>query len=104
MGKITALLKGDYKNISRDSILILVSIAPMLILLLLRFGLPLTSVLLLEKLSFDLSEYYPLIVSFMILLVPMMYGMITGFMILDERDENLLTYLSSRPSTLSALS
>ncbi len=97
MGKLTALLKGDYKNISRDSILILVSIAPVLILLLLRFGIPLISALLLDKLSFDLSIYYPLIVSFMMQLTPMMFGMITGFMILDERDEDLLIYLSITP-------
>jgi fluoroquinolone transport system permease protein len=52
---------------------------------------------LIKELHFDLSEYYPFIASFFIMLPPMLYGFAFGFIILDERDERLLTYFMVTP-------
>ena len=95
MKRITALTSGDFKNITRDSILLLVTFIPFFIGLLARFGMPFAREALLEY--FDLAEHYVFIMSFLILMTPMMYGTVMGFIILDDRDEDILTYISVTP-------
>jgi len=88
---------GDFRNILRDSTLSIILFAPILITLFLRLGVPLITEVLLNKLNFDLSEHYPFIASFFIMLPSMLYGFAFGFIILDERDEHLLTYFMVTP-------
>jgi fluoroquinolone transport system permease protein len=66
-----------------------------------RWGLPFARDVLIRELSFDLSQYYNLIMSIVILITPMMMGMLSGFLILDERDENILTFYSVTPISKS---
>lgn len=97
MKKIATLLKGDIKNIRRDALLLVNIIAPALLALFLRFGLPWISMLLLSRLQFDLTAHYPFILSFMALFTPFMMGALAGFILLDDRDSNILMYLSVTP-------
>ncbi|OHD57109.1 MAG: hypothetical protein A2Y33_09295 [Spirochaetes bacterium GWF1_51_8] len=95
MKRIAALLKTDIKSISRDSILIAITLAPILIALVFKFGIPP-----LRELAapyFELRDYYPLITAFFPVIVPSMYGFVIGFMLLDDRDENTLTALAVTP-------
>jgi len=101
MRKYLVLSIGDLKNISRDSILLAAVFAPFLLSTLMRFGIPLLSEILLRELSFDLSQYYNLIMSILILITTMMMGMLSGFLILDERDENILSFYSVTPLSKS---
>jgi fluoroquinolone transport system permease protein len=97
MSRTLALLRLDVRNLARDPMLLLITCLPVLVAILMRFLVPFLAGLLIDHLNFDLSPYYPLITSFFFMLAPMMYGWVIGFMLLDERDENILEYISVTP-------
>lgn len=99
MNRTLTLLLGDLKNITRDSMLMLVMVAPLLILGLMRFGVPQISILLSTQLQFDLSPYYQLLTIFFCALLPMLFGLIIGFLMLDEKDEHILQFITVTPLT-----
>ena len=101
MKRLLALSFGDLKNISRDSMLLIALLVPFILAFLMRPILPFVREVLHRELSFELSEYYGLIMSFLILVTPMMIGMLSGFLILDERDEKILFFYSVTPLSKS---
>lgn len=70
---------------------------PMLIVVISRFVVPWIS----EKV-FPLESFYPLLFMMMANLIPLVFGFITAFLIIDERDENLLTVLRVMPISRSS--
>jgi fluoroquinolone transport system permease protein len=90
----------DAKSVWRDELLAWVLALPLVIALLLRFGLPPLAGWLLQTWTFDLQPYYPLIMSFFVLMAPSMVGMVIGFLLLDERDERTLSALAVTPMPL----
>jgi fluoroquinolone transport system permease protein len=99
MNRILHLIRLDLRQVTRDSMLAMALFAPFLLILVVRYGVPFISELLYRELSFDLSIYNDLILSFVLILIPLMLGMLTGFMMLDERDENLIQYYAITPLT-----
>jgi fluoroquinolone transport system permease protein len=97
MKKYLILLSADFKNMGRDPMLILSSVAPILLLAVMRFGVPLASELLHTYTSFDLKEYYMLIALFLSLLPAMLWGFMTAFLSLDEHDNRISSYLFITP-------
>ncbi|HPG40109.1 MAG TPA: hypothetical protein PLP19_10095 [bacterium] len=97
MKKIMALALADIKNITRDSTLILVLFGTVVLYIMVWFLIPLLSALLLDKLVFNLADYYLLIICFFSLIPPLLFGMITGFIILEERDEEIITFIAVTP-------
>ncbi|MFZ5642269.1 MAG: hypothetical protein ACOY46_01615 [Bacillota bacterium] len=97
MKKTLLLSLGDLRNISRDPMLLMVLIAPVLITALLKAGLPYAASIAWNKLAFDLTVHYPFILSVSILFIPMMVGMLVGFIILEDKDDNLLEYFAVTP-------
>lgn len=92
---------NDLKNIRRESLLLYILLVPWLIVALLRWGLPPLAEILLISFQFNLEPYYPLILSiFIILQVPLLFGVVFGFLILDEKDDRILTILQVTPVTL----
>jgi fluoroquinolone transport system permease protein len=91
----------DLKNVRRDDLLAWVVAAPLLIALLYRFGVPALTALLHERAGFALEPYYGLLMSFLVLMAPAMIGMIVGFLLLDERDERIVTALLVTPMPLN---
>jgi len=47
----------------------------------------------------DLVAYYPLIASSLVLIAPMIYGVVVGFLLLDQKDDQTLTALRVTPLT-----
>lgn len=92
-----SLLKADFINIKRDPILIFTIAGPILFTLLLKFILPFLTNTLLKELNFDLTPYYPLILGFSLILAPMTIGSMTGFMLLEDKDENMFLYYTVTP-------
>ena len=89
---------GDFRNISRDPLLLLSFAAPLLIAVVLKLGLPFAAGIAGETVGVDhLTRHYPFIISLALTLVPMMLGMLIGFIILDDRDENLLAFYAVTP-------
>lgn len=97
MKNILTMAKGDLRNITRDPTLLFFIFIPFIILSIVKWGLPLTFNYILTRWGLNLKAYYIFICGFFILLPPMFYGMIIGFIILDERDGDLLTYFSITP-------
>ncbi|HBV97119.1 MAG: hypothetical protein JL50_21375 [Peptococcaceae bacterium BICA1-7] len=97
MKKIYTLLLGDIKNIYRDTLLLVTVLAPFILAVLMKYGVPRISSLLMQKTGFDLTPHYSFIMSYLIIFTPLMLGTLAGFIVLDERDENLLSYFSVTP-------
>lgn len=87
----------DLKNIRRDALLAWVMLFPMLLALLLRYGAPALQEVLQVQLAFDLTPYYPLLMSGYVMTAPSIVGMVTGFLLLDERDARVMTALLVTP-------
>lgn len=96
MVAVFRLAVNDFKNIVRDKLLI--SLAILYPILLITF-----SQILVQFIAPNLGESIPLagnfIVFFMLFvtIIPILYGFIASFLILDEKDEHLLTVLRVMP-------
>ena len=101
MKKIMVLALNDVKNIRRDSMLLPIIIAPIMLTLLARFGIPAIRIIVLEKLSFDIYPYYDFIALLFLMVIPMMVSIIEGFILLDDKDDEMLSYFAITPLTKS---
>ncbi len=98
---LKALGPIDAKSVRRDSLLRWMVIFPVLIALLMRWGTPALAAWLMEQYQFDLVPYYPLLMSWVLLATPMIYGAVIGFLLLDQRDDQTLMALQVTPLTLT---
>lgn len=98
---LKALGPIDAKNIRRDAMLRWIVLFPVLVAGVLRWGAPWLAATLLEELQFDLSPYYPLMMSSFAMTMPLMIGMVIGFLLLDQRDDNTLSALQVTPLSLN---
>lgn len=96
---IWVLLKGDLKNIRRDAILILAFFAPLLLILVTNLALPVVRELVNNQFSYDISVHYPFFSAFLLLLIPLLLGALSGFLILEEKESGLLMFFSVTPLT-----
>jgi fluoroquinolone transport system permease protein len=93
----------DVRNIRRDSMTSWMVFVPILMALMLRWGVPPLNTRLLEEYNFDLVEYYPVLLAyFFIGMCPMVFGVVIGFLLLDERDDRTLTALQVTPLPLNS--
>ncbi|MBD3274298.1 MAG: hypothetical protein GF372_03250 [Candidatus Marinimicrobia bacterium] len=97
MSRLFALISADARNIRRDSMMMLILAAPVIFILLLRYAIPWLAGTIQQELAFDLTPHYEIIFIFFSLLLPMLFGMITGFILLDEQDEHIFTFISVTP-------
>jgi len=93
--------RADLKNIRRDDLLAWIWFLPIVLAVALRFLVPWLQMTLSVQLNFELTPYYDLIASFFMSLSPMMSGMIVGFLLLDERDDQTLAALLVTPMPLA---
>jgi fluoroquinolone transport system permease protein len=87
----------DAKNIRRDSMLVWMPLIPLIPALLVRWGVPRLTPWLMTEFGVALEPYYALLMSGFVLLVPSFAGFITGFLLLDERDDRTLMALLVTP-------
>ena len=92
--RLIFLALADLRQANRDPMLEVLLYAPILILGLLRFGLPPLGETLLQYTGFDLTPHYPFVFSMVPMLMPLMVGMVVGFILLDERDEKILSAIA----------
>ena len=104
MSTATAVIRAlglmDVKSIMRDSMLRWLIVMPVVLALLFRWGVPVLRDVLAERYAFDLVTYYPLLTSFLVLMVPTLLGSVIGFLLLDQRDDRTLTALQVTPLTV----
>lgn len=90
----------DFRNVARDPMLRWVVVLTPSFGLLFRFAVPPVAAALDERLGFDLTAYYPLLMSFLPLFVAGMIGTVVGFLLLDQRDDQTLSALLVTPLSL----
>ncbi len=90
----------DLRNVGRDPMMRLLVAMPFFMAGVLRWGIPMASRRLDQYMGFDLTPYYMLIASLMLPFMPMICGMVIGFLLLDQRDDRTLTALQVTPLTL----
>jgi len=91
-------LAYDYKLLKGDPMLILSMLVPFILWALMQFLIPWITDLVLAQWNFDLSPYYRQAGAFFVMLIPMMMGMVYGFILLDERDGGIITAISVTPT------
>ncbi len=93
----------DIRSVRRDSALSWMIFIPILSALVLRWGVPPLTARLLERNGFDLAPYYPVILAyFFVVMCPITFGVLIGFLLLDEKDDNTLTALQVTPLSLNS--
>ena len=98
---LSALGRIDFANVRRDSLLFSSALGPLMMSVLYRYGLPVLADALETNAGFDLMAYDRLLMSFFLMMPPALVGMIVGFLLLDERDDQTLTALLVTPLPLS---
>ena len=98
-GVLWALGPIDLKSVRRDSLLRWMFFMPLLLALLVRVGVPPLAAWLDERFDIELGPYFPLIASILVMNTPMIYGMVIGFLLLDQKDDQTLTALQVTPLT-----
>lgn len=93
----------DLRNIRRDGMVSWMVFIPLLMAALMRWGVPPLNARLLERYDFDLTVYYPVLLAyFFIGMCPMVLGVVIGFLLLDEKDDQTLTALQVTPLPLNS--
>ncbi|HWR27244.1 MAG TPA: hypothetical protein VN377_02280 [Candidatus Thermoplasmatota archaeon] len=93
MVQIRKLLVNDIRNIIRDRLLLYSAfLIPLIIIIFTRLVIPWLS----ENVV-PLEQFYPLLFMLIVITIPLLFGFVIGFLIMDERDENLLTVLRVMP-------
>lgn len=102
MTALRAFGRNDIKSIKRDSLLIYMLIIPPIMVLAVRLILPWLTNRVADNFAFDLVPYYPMILSFFFVLqLPLLFGLLVGLLILDERDDDTLTALRVTPISMT---
>ncbi len=93
--------KSDFKQISREPIMVLFALLSLLLILIFKllvlYGFPLIK----RYTGFDLMIYYPYVVALVYLLQPVVLGTVMGFFMLDEKDAHIFELLRVTPMGLS---
>jgi fluoroquinolone transport system permease protein len=94
---IVALALADLKNWVRDPLLVYIGLAPVLMGVAARFGVPYATAALGEWLA--LGDYYPALTALFVLFGPAIVGFAVGFFVLEDREQGTLTALRLTPLT-----
>jgi fluoroquinolone transport system permease protein len=93
-----SLLKTDIKFIARDPMLLLAILAPFLLILFLRLVFPLLSDFIYLKSGFLLARYYTLAAITMVSVIPMFFGIVYAFILLDKNNMHILQVIAVTPA------
>jgi fluoroquinolone transport system permease protein len=93
--QIVRLLRTDWRNVARDPLLVLVLIVPLLLAALVRVAFPWAVAVAAPYAALEL--YAPFLLGYVLILTPMLIGGAVGFMLLDEREEQVLAAIAVTP-------
>ena len=90
-------LKTDFKRLLREPVMALLFMVPLIIpvifRILLNYGVPLLQ----RFVIFNLTPYYIYLMSFVLIIVPSLLGIVMGFMLLDDKDGHIAELMSITP-------
>jgi fluoroquinolone transport system permease protein len=96
---LRALLITDLRKLARDPVLLVGALLPVILSVVLRAGVPPLSRVLAQHVGFDLAPHHPTILAGALVVCSMMAGWIVGFMLLEERAQQMLPVLGVTPLT-----
>lgn len=99
MKRLQALLMNDARQIWKDPMLMASLLGPLAVIAFTRFVFPSLSVWLERQFDFSLFNYSAFAVTFLLLTIPLLPGTMAGLLMLDERDENIISYYAATPLT-----
>ncbi len=97
MNKYRMLIINDIRHAGLDPVLMVGIFAPLALLVVSKFGFPIVADWLMNDYVFNLYEYSSFAAIFLVVTIPMLTGMMTGLLMLDERDENVISYYAVTP-------
>lgn len=89
-------IKSEIKKWSRDSMMGFMIMYPIIFALLGRYFIPWLD----EKYGFNSTSFTDLILVILVLIIPIAYGALIGFSILDDRDDHVLTSIQVTPLSI----
>jgi fluoroquinolone transport system permease protein len=96
VNRLSALALSDLKIVFRDKTLTTIFLVPFVIILFLRYAVPLAA----QRFPV-VAGYYPVILAFFCYLVSSFPAFLASFVMLDEKDEDVLTVIKVMPFSLS---
>ena len=93
----SSFIKSEIKKWSRDSMMGFMAVYPILFGLIGRYFLPWLA----ERNELNLDIYADLIIVILTLLVPISFGALVAFSILEDRDDNILTSIRVTPLSIN---
>ncbi len=103
-GALAALLRNDVRLIGRNSFLSGLAFYILILAVVLRFALPALAESLAANpdVPFSLADHYPMLIGYMAIFAgALVGGMMIGFIVLDERDDNTIKALLVTPLPLN---
>jgi len=97
MSPYMSLLRRDLQGMYRDPLLLTGLLGPLPLLLLARCGFPALNATLAARTAVRLDAYAPFAAMLLVSIIPMLIGLMSGFLLLEERDERLLAYYAVTP-------
>lgn len=94
---ILAMVLADVRHIQRDAMLMLALLGIILLILVYQMGVPFIVTFFSKTFSFSLYHYMDLFFYIFLLLIPLLLGIIVGFLMLEERDIHVISYFSITP-------
>jgi hypothetical protein len=89
--------KNDIKQIMRDPIMAIMMVAPLFMIVLFKLLIVFLIPFIFAQFGFDVTPYSQYVLAFVLLISSGMLGIVTGFMMMDERDGNIAELMSVTP-------
>ncbi|ONI46879.1 hypothetical protein AN644_02305 [Candidatus Epulonipiscium fishelsonii] len=94
------LISTQLKQLGRDSLLLFLVIYPFILTIIGRILVPIITDATLTD-TFNLANHYPAIMVFFVIMNPIIFGAIVGLMLLDERENNVISAIQILPIKFS---
>ena len=95
--QLYSLILIGLRQILSDGMMAFILPAPLLLGVLVRWGIPFLNALTVQQFSFSLEPWYPLFDGFLISLIPYLLAIVSAFLLLDERDQGVERYYDITP-------
>lgn len=90
-------IKNDFKQLFREPIMLLLFCLPIIIFIVFKIILFIVMPMFKEYMPFEIANYYDYVIAFAFVLVPSMLSIVTGFLMIDERDGHIAELMSITP-------
>ncbi len=90
-------LRNDIRQIVRDPIMLVLLFVPVILIVVFKLILIFLLPVLIVHTGFNPEPYYAYLISFTLLLIAGMLGIVTGFLMIDERDGNIAELMAVTP-------